>query len=70
VARRLRALEAALTGRALDGGLGGALEDAQLDEVLAPIDDIRATATYRRAAAATLLRRGLSALGQRLGASA
>jgi CO/xanthine dehydrogenase FAD-binding subunit len=70
VARRLRALEAALTGRALDGGLGDALEDAHLDEVLAPIDDIRATATYRRAAAATLLRRGLSALGQRLGASA
>ncbi len=69
VARRLRALEAALTGRALDGGLGDALETAHLDEVLAPIDDIRASAAYRRDAAATLVRRGLSALGQRLGAS-
>jgi CO/xanthine dehydrogenase FAD-binding subunit len=68
VARRLRALEAALAGRALDGGLGDAMEDAHLDEALAPIDDIRATAAYRREAAATLLRRGLSALGQRLGA--
>ncbi len=70
VARRLRGLEAALTGRALDGRLGDAVQDAHLDEVLAPIDDIRATAAYRRAAAATLLRRGLSALGQRLGAPA
>ena len=68
VARRLRALEAALTGRALDGALGDTLETAHLDEVLAPIDDIRASAAYRRDAAATLLRRGLSALGQRLGA--
>ena len=70
VARRLRALEAALAGRALDGGLGDAVEDAHLEEALAPIDDIRATAAYRREAAATLLRRGLSALGQRLGAPA
>ncbi len=67
VARRLRALEAALAGRALDGGLGDALETVHLDEALAPIDDIRASATYRRDAAATLVRRGLSALGQRLG---
>ncbi len=70
VARRLPALEAALTGRALDAGLGDALEDAHLDDILAPIDDIRASAAYRREAAATLLRRGLSALGQRLGAPA
>ncbi len=70
VARRLRALEAALTGRALDGRLGETLEPAHLDQVLAPIDDIRASAAYRRDAAATLLRRGLSALGQRLGAPA
>ncbi len=69
VARRLRALEAALTGRALDGGLGDALAASHLDDVLAPIDDIRASAAYRRDAAATLVRRGLSALGQRLGAA-
>jgi CO/xanthine dehydrogenase FAD-binding subunit len=69
VARRLRGLEAALKGRALDGGLGEALEDTHLDEVLAPIDDIRATAAYRREAAATLIQRELSALGTRLGAS-
>ena len=69
VARRLRALEAALTGRALGGGLGDALEESHLDDVLAPIDDIRASAAYRRDAAATLVRRGLAALGQRLGAS-
>ncbi len=68
VARRLRALEAALTGRALDGALGDTLETAHLDEVLVPIDDIRASAAYRRDAAATLVRRGLAALGQRLGA--
>ncbi len=70
VARRLPALEAALMGRALDGGLGDAVETAHLDAVLAPIDDIRASAAYRREAAATLVRRGLSALGQRLGAPA
>ncbi len=70
VARRLPALEAALAGRALDGGLGDALAESHLDDVLAPIDDIRATAAYRREAAATLVRRGLSALGQDLGASA
>ncbi len=68
VARRLGALEAALRGRTLDGGLGEALAESHLDEVLAPIDDIRASAAYRRDAATTLVRRGLSALGQRLGA--
>ncbi len=68
VARRLPALETALGGRPLDGALGEALEDAHLDETLAPIDDIRASAAYRREAAATLVRRELSALGARLGA--
>ncbi len=69
VARRLRALEAALTGRTLDGRLGAALVESHLDEVLALIDDIRASAAYRRDAAATLVRRGLAALGERLGNS-
>jgi CO/xanthine dehydrogenase FAD-binding subunit len=68
VARRLPALEAALLGRPLDGALGETLEDAHLIETLAPIDDIRASAVYRREAAATLIRRVLSALGSSLGA--
>ena len=33
VARRLRALEATLTGRALDGRFGEALAEAHLDDV-------------------------------------
>ncbi len=70
VARRLGALEAALRGRVLDDRLGEALAESHLDGVLAPIDDIRASAAYRRDAAATLVRRGLSALGERLGAAA
>jgi len=69
VARRLRALEAELRGRTLDGGLGEALAESHMDDVLAPIDDVRASAAYRRDAAATLLRRGLASLGQRLGAA-
>ena len=68
VARRLRALEAALMGRTLDGALGEALDTAHLEAALAPIDDIRASAAYRREAAATLIRRELSALGEHLGA--
>ncbi len=70
VARRLRELEAALEGRALDGGLGEALENTHLEAALTPIDDIRATAAYRREAAATLIRRELSALGARVEAQA
>lgn len=66
VARRLPALEAAIEGRALDGALGETLEDVHLEDALAPIDDIRATAAYRREAAATLIRRELSALGARV----
>ena len=68
VARRLPALEAALKGRPLGGRLGETLEDGHLEAALAPIDDIRASAAYRREAAATLIRRELSALGARLGA--
>ena len=68
VAQRLPELEAALGGCPLDGRLGEILEDAHLEKALAPIDDIRASAAYRREAAATLVRRGLGNLGQRLGA--
>ncbi len=53
VARRLPALEAALTGQLPDPAL---VQPAHLAP-LAPIDDIRATGAYRRAAALELLRR-------------
>ena len=70
VARRLPALEAALQGRALDSGLGEAVAPDHLRAVLAPIDDVRASADYRWDAAETALRRALSDLGETLGGSA
>ncbi|MEQ8966590.1 MAG: FAD binding domain-containing protein [Azospirillaceae bacterium] len=60
VARRLGALEAALAGRPLDPSLADAVAPAHLAE-LEPIDDVRASAAYRRAAAGTLVRRALAA---------
>lgn len=63
VARRLPALEAALAGRALSPALAEIAEAAHLAP-LAPIDDVRGTAAYRREAALTLIRRGLAELGQ------
>jgi CO/xanthine dehydrogenase FAD-binding subunit len=61
-ARRLPALEAALTGGAL-ATLGDAVDPAHLDG-LSPIDDVRGTAAYRRDAALTLVRRTLDGLGR------
>lgn len=61
VASRLPALEAALVGRAVDGGLADLVEPDHLD-TLAPIDDVRANKAYRRDAALVLVRRCLSAL--------
>lgn len=61
-AQRLPALEAALAGRPIDGELGRIVEPSHLAP-LQPIDDIRATADYRRDASLTLLRRILSELG-------
>jgi len=58
VARRLEALEAALAGQPLAPGLGAIATTDHLD-VLSPIDDIRATADYRREAALTMVRRTL-----------
>ncbi|WP_404380531.1 FAD binding domain-containing protein [Caenispirillum salinarum] len=58
VARRLRGLEAALC----DAEAGALLEDLVEEKhfaVLSPIDDVRATAGYRRGAARTLVRRAL-----------
>src|SRR6516164_6890548 len=63
VAHRLPALEQALLGRPWDRNVAAAVEPAQL-AVLSPIDDVRAGAAYRRAAALVLLRRALERLGE------
>ena len=60
-ARRLPRLEAALLGRRPAEGLGALVEDAALAP-LAPIDDVRASAAYRRAAVAEALRRMLDGM--------
>jgi CO/xanthine dehydrogenase FAD-binding subunit len=59
VARRLPALEAALVGAA--GGQIGERMSAEHLALLSPIDDVRATAAYRRDSALTLVRRALEA---------
>ena len=61
VAQRLRSLESALTGRSLDE-LDPAMVVEHLVE-LSPIDDVRATADYRRSAAALLVWRALDRCG-------
>ncbi|WP_340119417.1 xanthine dehydrogenase family protein subunit M [Pelagibius sp. 7325] len=60
-AHRLPAVEGALTGQPFDEDLRARIGEEQLDP-LAPIDDIRGTAGYRREAAVALIRRGLDAL--------
>ncbi len=60
-AQRLPAVEAALRGRPFDEDLLPRIGEEQLDP-LAPINDIRGTAGYRREAAVALLRRGVEAL--------
>lgn len=60
VAQRLPALEAALVGRPAHAGLGAMAEAGHLAD-LSPIDDVRATAEYRRHAALSLVRRALDA---------
>ena len=57
VARRLPQVEAALLGPAL--GASARVDDAAVAAVLDPIDDVRATAGYRRHAAAELIRRAV-----------
>jgi len=57
-AQRLTGLEAALVGRPFKSGIAGAVKPEQLS-VLSPIDDVRATAVYRRDASLTLVRRAL-----------
>lgn len=60
-ARRLPELERALAGRPADGTLAGLVEAVHLAG-LAPIDDVRGSAAYRRDAALTLVRRAVSEL--------
>ena len=61
VAQRLPVLEALLTGRSLDAAIAVLPEAAHLAH-LAPIDDVRGTAAYRRQAALVLVRRALGEL--------
>src|SRR5262249_37905234 len=61
VAQRLPLLEAALRGAPLDQRIDNAVDAAHLAP-LAPIDDVRGSAAYRRDAVVTLLRRLLGGL--------
>jgi CO/xanthine dehydrogenase FAD-binding subunit len=61
VPQRLHRLERELVARRSAHGLADAVADHHL-EPLAPIDDIRGTAAYRRDAALTLVRRALAEL--------
>jgi CO/xanthine dehydrogenase FAD-binding subunit len=65
VAQRMREAERRLIGAPASPGLGRSIEAEHLVR-LSPIDDIRASADYRRDAALTLLRRAIDAcaLGQ------
>jgi CO/xanthine dehydrogenase FAD-binding subunit len=60
VAQRLPRAEANLIGRKADAALGATLYPEHL-AALAPIDDVRASAGYRREAALVLVRRALNA---------
>ncbi len=59
VARRLTALERELVGSSARDGLGARVTPEHLAP-LSPIDDVRATAEYRRDASLTLVRRALN----------
>lgn len=59
-AKRLRSLEEVLIGRRAEKGIAAALQPEHLAP-LSPIDDVRATAEYRRDASLTLVRRALAA---------
>ncbi|MGC1583358.1 MAG: hypothetical protein WA766_17870, partial [Candidatus Acidiferrales bacterium] len=59
-ARRLRRLEESLVGASARPGLGK-LATADYFDALSPIDDVRATAEYRRDASLTLVQRAIDA---------
>lgn len=63
IAQRLKKLEADLKGRALTGI--ASIAQAEHLVSLSPIDDVRATATYRRDASLTLVRRALEACAEK-----
>lgn len=63
VAQRLQQLEHELAGLRLEPGLAKLVAERHL-EPLAPIDDIRGSAEYRRDAALTLTRRALAQLAE------
>ena len=63
-ARRLGALEKDLVGRRADSKIAGVVSAEHLAD-LSPIDDVRATAEYRRDASLTLVRRALGACVER-----
>ncbi|MBL8708272.1 MAG: xanthine dehydrogenase family protein subunit M [Rhodospirillaceae bacterium] len=58
VAQRMPRIEQALIGALADGDLAECVTASQFSE-LAPIDDVRATAAYRRDSALTLTRRAI-----------
>jgi CO/xanthine dehydrogenase FAD-binding subunit len=63
VPQRLPALEARLVGQSLASGLHDLVAASDIAG-LAPLDDVRGSAAYRRSAAVTLLRDTLAGLGQ------
>ncbi len=63
VARRLTSLERELVGASVCDGLGQRVTARHLS-LLSPIDDVRATAEYRRDASLTLVRRALDACAE------
>lgn len=65
VARRLTDLENNLLGRSATAGIPELVTAEHLSP-LSPIDDVRATAAYRRDASLTLVRRGLEACARSL----
>lgn len=65
VARRLTALENTLVGRSAATGISQFVSAEHLSP-LSPIDDVRATASYRSDASLTLVRRGLEACARSL----
>jgi len=67
-ALRLAALERDLVGRRVQAGLGQVVNAGHLAQ-LSPIDDVRATAEYRRDAARTLVERALEACAQKAAAA-
>ena len=64
VAQRMKEAERRLIGAPASAGLGRSIEASDLVR-LSPIDDIRASADYRRDAALTLLRRAIDACALR-----